>query len=92
MNKLISKWLLGLAGLVFSISVWAAPVNVNQADAQKMASSLNGIGMVKAQAIVDYREQHGRFESIEDLAKVKGIGPKTLEKNADDIRLEGNLP
>lgn len=91
-NKQISKLLLGLAGLVFSISVWAAPVNVNQADAQKIASSLNGVGMVKAQAIVEYREQHGDFGSLEDLGKVKGIGPKTLEKNADDIKLEGNLP
>lgn len=92
LNKQVSKFLLGLAGLVFSLSVWATPVNVNQADAQKIASSLNGVGMVKAQAIVDYREQHGDFKTLQDLAKVKGIGSKTLEKNADDIKLEGNLP
>lgn len=92
MNRKITQWALSLAGLVLSFSLWAAPVNVNQADAQKIASSLNGVGMVKAQAIVEYREQHGDFKTLQDLAKVKGIGSKTLEKNADDIRLEGNLP
>lgn len=92
MKKQLKSGLLGLAAMVFSVSIWAAPVNVNQASAQKIASSLNGVGLVKAQAIVDYREQHGAFQSVEDLTKVKGIGAKTLENNADDIRLEGDLP
>ena len=54
-------------------------VNVNTADVNAL-QALPGIGGVKAQAIVDYRKQHGRFLSPEDLLKVKGIGPATLAK------------
>jgi len=36
---------------------------------------------------VEYRESNGPFESVEDLLEVKGIGPKTLERNREDIRL-----
>ena len=89
---MLKKLLMAVAALAFSATLWAAPVNINQASAQKIASSLNGVGLVKAQAIVDYREQHGAFQSVQDLAKVTGIGAKTLENNADDIRLEGDLP
>jgi competence ComEA-like helix-hairpin-helix protein len=62
-------------------------VDINRADVTTLAASLNGIGEKKAQAIVDYREQHGPFKQIEDLAQVKGIGPKTIEKNRAIIRL-----
>jgi competence ComEA-like helix-hairpin-helix protein len=62
-------------------------VNINRADATTLAASLNGIGPKKAEAIVVYREQHGSFKQIEDLALVKGIGPKTIEKNRAVIRL-----
>jgi competence protein ComEA len=44
--------------------------------------------MHKAQAIIDYREQHGEFESINDLLHVKGIGPSTLERNGDSLLIE----
>ncbi|AIQ65088.1 hypothetical protein PSTEL_20145 [Paenibacillus stellifer] len=54
-------------------------VNVNTASAAEL-TALPGIGEKKAQAIVDYRSQHGPFKSASDLEKVKGIGPKMLEK------------
>ncbi len=66
---------------------YAAPVNVNQADAKTIAASLKGIGMTKARALVDYREKHGKFTSAESLTQVSGIGIKTVEKNKDDIQL-----
>ncbi len=57
-------------------------VNVNQADLAQL-ETLPGIGAKKAQAIIDYRTANGSFHSLEDLGKVKGIGPKMLEKLKD---------
>lgn len=54
-------------------------VNVNTADAAGLMN-LPGIGAKKAQAIIDYRNSHGPFRTHSDLVKVKGIGPKILEK------------
>jgi competence protein ComEA len=74
--------------LLFAVAVNAAPVNVNSADAATIASSLNGIGHKKAEAIVAYREANGPFRSVDDLVNVKGIGYKTLQHNRMDILLE----
>lgn len=60
-------------------------VNVNTADAETMARVLNGVGLKKAEAIVQHRETHGRFDSAADLTAVKGIGESIVEKNADKI-------
>ena len=65
----------------FSSLLYAAQVNINTADAETLSSELSGIGQNKAQAIVAYRELHGPYEHIEDLANVKGIGMSTIEKN-----------
>jgi competence protein ComEA len=59
-------------------------VNINTADSAAL-QTLNGVGPATAQKIIDYREQHGPFASIEDLTKVSGIGDKTLEKLRDYI-------
>ena len=70
---------------LFSFNVFAIPVNINQADAKTIAKSLNGVGIKKAEAIVKYREENGPFKSTDELAKVKGIGDKTVLKNKTDI-------
>jgi competence protein ComEA len=67
----------------------ATPVNINKADAQTIATSLDGVGLSKAQAIVAYRDAHGPFKSVDDLGNVKGVGAKTLQRNRDAIRLTG---
>ncbi|MEK4144190.1 MULTISPECIES: ComEA family DNA-binding protein [Paenibacillus] len=54
-------------------------VNVNTAGVKELMD-LPGIGEKKAQAIMDYRNLVGTFRSLSDLGKVKGIGPKILEK------------
>ena len=66
----------------------AAPININQASAQELADNLQGVGIKKAQAIVQYREKVGGFQSQEQLLNVKGIGIATLEKNQANILLE----
>ena len=70
-----------------SFSVFAGPVNINTADANTLASELNGIGAAKAAAIVAYREAHGPFKRLEDLVRVKGVGAKTLEKNRANLMI-----
>ncbi len=77
--------------LTTSINSYAAPVDVNSADAQLLADSLNGVGPALAAAIVAHREQNGPYQTVEDLLKVKGIGPVVLEKNRGDIQLGGTV-
>ncbi|WP_394204019.1 ComEA family DNA-binding protein [Shewanella waksmanii] len=67
-------------------SVIVQPVNINTASQSQLAI-LNGLGEVKAQAIVDYRSKHGAFTDINQLTNVKGIGTKFIEKNRTNIRL-----
>ncbi|MDE7399622.1 MAG: ComEA family DNA-binding protein [Oscillospiraceae bacterium] len=62
-------------------------ININLANLEQL-QQLNGIGKVKAQAIIDYREAHGAFRTVDELTKVDGIGEKTLEKNRDRITVE----
>jgi len=81
--------MLRILALIFFFSVavvlHAEPVNINSATVSELAENLKGVGPKKAQAIVNYREENGPFFSAEELMNVKGIGPKTLEKNLQDI-------
>ena len=54
-------------------------IDINTADA-RLLETIKGIGPGKAREITAYRKEHGKFASIEDLAKVKGIGPKLIAK------------
>lgn len=60
-------------------------VNINTADSEQL-QTLTGIGPVTAEKIIEYREENGRFDNIEDIKNVSGIGEKTFEKLKDDIR------
>lgn len=70
--------------LTLLAGVAAAAVNLNTATKDELVA-LPGIGPAKAQAILDYRAQHGGFRSVEELKDVKGIGAKRYE------RLKGEL-
>ncbi|MRI66367.1 competence protein ComEA [Gracilibacillus thailandensis] len=61
-------------------------VKVNIASVEEM-QTIPGIGEVKANAIVEYRDTYGRFEKLEDLTKVSGIGDKTVEKLEEYVRI-----
>ena len=76
-----------LALLAAPAMALAGPVDINSADAETISNELRGIGLSKAEAIVEYRRKHGPFKSAADLSLVKGIGERTVEINAPDIRI-----
>ena len=78
-----------LAGLLMVPVVVVAgdKVNINTANKETL-STLNGIGPVTAERIIEYREKVGPFKSIEEIAKVKGIGEKTFLQIKDSIVVE----
>ena len=102
-RKLSHRAIAGLTCLAFALFIALSPgvtqaeeteappavtqVNINTADAATISAELNGIGLSKAEAIVEYRKKHGPFKSVDDLSLVKGIGEKTVEKNRHDIRV-----
>lgn len=55
------------------------PIDVNVAGSKEL-ERLPGVGPVKASEIIRLRDERGRFDGLEDLLDVKGIGPKTLER------------
>ena len=67
--------------------VFAGPVDINTADAETLSAELDGVGLAKAKAIVEYREKYGPFKSPDDLSLVKGIGDRTVEINRENIRI-----
>ncbi len=81
-----------LGGAMPATASAADRVNINTADAATIDAGLLNIGRSKAEAIVAYRKAHGAFHTPEQLAQVKGIGLKTIEKNRDRIVFGGAAP
>jgi competence protein ComEA len=77
-----------LAGLLMPVVGFTGPVNINTADAETISAELQGVGLSKAQAIVEYRQVNGPFKSADDLIAVKGIGERTLEMNRANILVD----
>lgn len=69
-----------------SIEADDGKININTADINKL-KEIPGIGDVKANSIIIYRESNGNFKSIEDLKNVDGIGEKTFEKIKNNIKI-----
>jgi len=63
-------------------------VNINKDSVATLADCLPGIGSAYAQRIVEYRESHGGFKSIEEIQEVSGIGPKTFAKIKGQITVD----
>lgn len=78
--------------MLFSCAFSFAAVNVNTASQQEL-EALPGIGPpAKAKAIAEYRAQNGAFKSVDDLTKVKGIGPAVLAKLKDQASVGAPAP
>lgn len=62
-------------------------VNLNTADLSEL-QTISGIGQKRAQDILDYREANGKFNSVDDLKNVSGVGAKTLEKLKEYVTVD----
>ena len=83
--KTLSKVLAVIFFSLFADLALAAPLDINQANAEQIAEAMVGVGQAKAEAIVKDREANGKFKSVADLTRVKGIGPALVEKNRDKV-------
>ena len=92
MRSMLAALALALCLALATPVIAGAPVDINRADAQTLAVSLDGIGLAKAKAIVDYRQAHGPFRNADQLTEVKGIGARTVERNRANILLNGARP
>ena len=80
---------LGLSSLAFAAEP-TTPIDINTASAEVLAEAIDGVGLKRAQAIIEYREQHGAFASVDDLAEVRGISAGIVERNRE--RITANAP
>ncbi|MEE3650759.1 MULTISPECIES: ComEA family DNA-binding protein [unclassified Brenneria] len=62
-------------------------VSINMGTAEDLAAVMNGVGLKKAEAIVNYREQNGPFTQLEQLQEVPGIGAALVERNLSRLKL-----
>lgn len=62
-------------------------ININKATVEQLMT-VPGIGQVKAQSIIDYRNENGKFKSVDELTNITGIGAKTLEKLRDKVDIK----
>ena len=81
-----------LKSLVLSLLLAASAqatdkVDINTATAAELDRVLVNVGPAKAQAIVEHRQANGPFKSVEELALVKGIGLRTIERNRDRLTI-----
>lgn len=86
----MKKLFLMIVTLFVIVGIANAGVNINSAT-QSELEMLQGIGPAKARAIIEYREQNGSFNSINDLRKVKGIGSSTIKQLGNSITVDGNV-
>ena len=88
-KQVVAAAALGLSSLTFAAEP-TTPVDVNTASAEVLAETMDGVGVKRARAIVQYREQHGAFSSVDQLAEVRGVSARIVERNRD--RLTANTP
>ena len=83
-----SRSLLLISLAFMPVSVFAAtPLDINTATAAQFAAVMSGVGIKKAEAIIAYRDANGGFDSVDQLAQVKGIGDALLTRNRDLLRV-----
>ena len=86
------NFLLMLAVMILVMKpVMADTVNINKANIDALQQNLQGVGPVKAQAIVDYRKKNGPYKSVNDLKNVPGFGDEIIKKNRKNMSTSRGL-
>ena len=85
--EIFRKALLAICLLIPTL-LFAETININTADKETLMSAIKGVGEKRAEAIIAYRDDHGPFKSIEELANVSGVGPSIVESNMDNLSLK----
>ncbi len=60
-------------------------INLNTASVEELTHAIKGIGHKRALAIIQYRQKHGVFKTITDLASVRGIGLRFVQTHRSDL-------
>ncbi len=84
MQKLIAI----VIGTLCPLVIFAGPVDINSADAETIARELDGVGPARARAIVEYRDNYGKFRSAAEITNVNGIGQHVLTANEGNILVD----
>jgi competence protein ComEA len=92
MRSILFRFVPALAFGCAAFAAAAGPVNINTADAAKLASELQGVGPALAEAIVADRKANGNFATPEALMRVKGIGARIIEINKANILVADPAP
>jgi len=87
----IKNVLFALLLIIPGLLLASDPVDINTATREELMT-LDGIGKVKAQAIIDYRATNGPFGSLEELDEVNGIGDKTIKANREKMTVTDAEP
>ncbi|STX50827.1 competence protein ComEA [Legionella busanensis] len=68
-----------------SISITDKQINLNTADIKLLTKSVKGIGTKRAESIIKYRQEHGNFKAVNDLAQVPGFGQKFINSHLEEL-------
>ena len=64
----------------------AQKINLNTADIKTLIGSFQRIGKIRAEAIVNYRQQHGGFKSVAELAQIRGLGQTFVSRHLKQLQ------
>jgi len=85
----LKKCILVLFLILPSVLYAGESVNINTAN-KEMLMSIKGVGERRAEAIIEYRDKHGPFTTIDQLAEIRGIAQSLIDANRDTLVVKDN--